>query len=172
MLCVAFLVLSGCSKHRTSDKEFKNTYNSFVDSIYDNNGVDSTDIPFSHHLEVEEDEDGRYHYQVTIDEPRIAMYQIQMMVVDKASTQEYPFVGLMKEEDPINMIPYQENKEKNFVKGIILEGVSTNPAFSLLVQVSWKDYAQIHTRTVFFSYTYDAKQAQIEKEVQNEDGNE
>lgn len=172
LLCLLAMSISGCDKRNTNDKEFQNTYNSFVDSILDNNGVDSTDIPFAHRLEVEKDDQDLYHYRVIIDQPRIAMYHIQMMVVDKSSSNAYPFIGLMKDEDSVNMIPNQENKEKNFVQGIILEGTSSTPSFTLLVQVSWKDYAQINNRTVFFSYTYDYDQAQVEKEEQHEEGNE
>ena len=41
------------------------------------------------------------------------------------------------------------------MKGIVLEGLSATPKFTLLIQVSWKDYAQVNTRSVFFSYVYD-----------------
>lgn len=166
--CLLLLCLSGCSKRGPNDKEFQNIYNSFVDSILDNNGADSIDIPFSHQLEVVKDENDIYHYTVTIDNPRVAMYNIQMMAVDKTASGQYPFVGLLKDEPMYSMIPNQENKDKHFVKGIVLEGSSTSSVFSLYIQVSWKDYAQINTRTVFFSYTYDYDKDHIEKDENHE----
>lgn len=156
ILCMALvLFMSACTDRNTKDKEFQNTYNSFVDSILDNNGADTAEIPFSHHLEVTKESSGEYRYAITIDDPKVAMYHIQMMVVDKAAGGQYPFLGLLNDEEMFSMIPNQENKEKYFVKGVVLEGLSPNPKFTLYVQVSWKDYAQINTSTVFFSYTYD-----------------
>ncbi len=155
LLLVLTLCVSACSDRNTKDKEFQNTYNSFVDSILDNNGADTAEIPFAHHLEVTKESSGEYRYAITIDDPKVAMYHIQMMVVDKAAGGQYPFLGLLNDEEMFSMIPNQENKDKYFVKGVVLEGLSPNPKFTLYVQVSWKDYAQINTSTVFFSYTYD-----------------
>lgn len=174
ILCVLALGISGCTKRSNSDQDFQYTYNSFVDSILDNNGVDTKDIPFSHKLEVTKETSGEYRYEITIDNPRVAMYNIQMMVVDKSASGEYPFIGLMSDEALYSMIPNQENKEKYFVKGIVLEGISSTPKFTLYVQVSWKDYAQINTRTVFFSYTYDYDKDHVEEttDEQKDSGNE
>ncbi|MCI9292230.1 MAG: hypothetical protein HFF02_02880 [Erysipelotrichaceae bacterium] len=160
VLGLVVVLLSACTQKVESDKDFQYTYNSFVESILDNNGVQSKDIPFTHTLDVSEDKNGEYRYKITIDEPRIAMYNIQMMVVDKTANGQYPFIGLMN-DDMYSMIPNQENKEKNFVKGIVLEGVSKTPKFTLYVQVNWKDYAQVNTKTVFFTYTYEYQKDQV-----------
>lgn len=169
VLCIAGLLFStGCSKHNSNEKDFKNTYDSFVDSIMDNNGAESNEIPFSHSLSVVKESSGEYRYEITIDTPRVAMYNVQMMVVDKNSSGEYPFIGLLPNEDQYNMIPFQENKEKNFVKGIILGGVSANPKFSLNVQVSWKDFGQVNTYTAFFNYTYDYEKDHVEERSETE----
>lgn len=159
-LILTMMLLCACTQKTNSDKDFQYTYNSFVESILDNNGVQSKDIPFAHTLEVTEDKNKEYRYKITIDEPRIAMYNIQMMVVDKTANGQYPFIGLMN-DDMYSMIPNQENKEKNFVKGIVLEGVSKTPKFTLYVQVNWKDYAQVNTKTVFFSYQYEYQKDQV-----------
>lgn len=176
LLCVLALCIGGCSQRSNSNQDFQYTYNSFVDSILDNNGADTKEIPFSHKLEVTKESSGEYRYAITIDNPRVAMYNIQMMVVDKSASGQYPFIGLMSDETLYSMIPNQENKDKYFVKGIVLEGTSSTPKFTLLVQVSWKDYAQINTRSVFFSYTYDYDKDHVEeatnenKETGNETG--
>lgn len=164
VLCIAGLLFTtGCNKHNSNERDFQNTYDSFVDSILDNNGVQSNDIPFSHSLHVVKESSGEYRYEITIDQPRVAMYNIQMMVVDKNSSGEYPFIGLLSDEDQYNMVPFQENKEKNFVKGIILGGVSSNPKFSLHIQVSWKDFGQVNTHTAFFTYTYDYEKDHVDE---------
>ncbi len=166
LLCTMIFLLTGCSTQDGSAKDFRYTYNSFVDSILDNNGVDSVDIPFRHQLEVTKESSGEYRYAITVDEPLIAMYNIQMMAVDKSASGQYPFIGLMQDEPMYSMIPNQENKEKYFVKGIILEGSSATPKFTLYVQVSWKDYAQINTSTAFFSYTYDYDKDHVEEKAE------
>ena len=155
LFCTLAILISGCSNNKIKENDFQYTYNSFVNSILDNNGNDTAEIPFAHHLEVTKESSGEYRYAITIDEARIAMYNIQMMVVDKSASGQYPFIGLMNDEPEYSMIPNQENKENNFVKGIVLEGLSATPKFTLLIQVSWKDYAQVNTRSVFFSYVYD-----------------
>lgn len=157
----AIVLLSACSRNDTSEKDFMNTYNSFVDSILDNNGSESKDIPFTHSINVVKESSGEYRYEITIDNPKVAMYNIQMMVVDKNSKSEYPFIGLLPEDDVYSMIPFQENKDKSFVKGILLSGISTNSKFTLNVQVSWKDYAQVNTHTVFFNYVYDYEKEHV-----------
>lgn len=173
LILISALCVSACTNRNTKDKEFQNTYNSFVDSILDNNGVDTAEIPFAHKLEVTKESTGEYRYAITISDPKVAMYHIQMMVVDKAAGGQYPFIGLMNDEPLYSMIPNQENKEKYFVKGVVLEGASVNPQFTLYVQVNWKDYAQVNTNTAFFSYTYDydkehAKDAKDTTENENE----
>ena len=155
LFCTLAILISGCSNNKIKENDFQYTYNSFVNSILDNNGNDTAEIPFAHHLEVTKESSGEYRYAITIDDARIAMYNIQMMVVDKSASGQYPFIGLMNDEPEYSMIPNQENKENNFVKGIVLEGLSATPKFTLLIQVSWKDYAQVNTRSVFFSYVYD-----------------
>lgn len=167
MLCM--LVLVGCSKKTMNENDFHNTYNSFVDSILDNNGAESVDIPFRHKLDVQKISENEYHYTVTIDEPKIAMYHIQMMVVDRNMSGTYPFIGLLNnKDDHYSMIPHQENKNQNFVKGISLEGVSQTPSFTLNIQVSWKDYAQVNTYTAFFNYTYEYQENKQNQEQENE----
>lgn len=162
LILTALLLMSGCSNGDTSDKDLKNTYNSFVDSILDNNGAQSKDIPFTHTLTVEKDSEGKYRYEIKIDDPRVAMYNIQMMVVDKNTSGEYPFIGLAS-DDVFHMVPNQENKEKGFMKGIILGGTSDNAKLSLDIQVTWKDYAQVNTHTAFLHYDYDYDKVQAEK---------
>lgn len=163
ILCV--LLLGACSKNNTADKDFENTYNSFVESIRDNNGVESKDLPFSHSMEVTKTEDGLYHYKITVDNPKIAMYSLQMLVLDKSIDDEknmFPCIGIHPEEPSYSMIPFQENIDNQFMKGIILEGETQSPKFTLNIEVSWKDYAKVKTSTVFFNYIYDYEVDQIE----------
>lgn len=162
--------MSGCSRSDSTDKEFRDKYNSFVDAIIDNNNVETNDIPFSHTLTVEKDSDGSYRYEVTIDNPKIAMYNIQMMVVDKSVSADYPFIGLLPDEDSYSMIPFQENRDKFFVKGIKLGGISQSPTFTLNIIVTWKDYAKLNTTTAFFNYTYDYDKEQAAKAASEENG--
>lgn len=163
VLCV--LVLGACSKNDTANKDFENTYNSFVQSILDNNGAETKDLPFSHRLEVVQNNEGMYHYKIIVDNPKIAMYSIQMLVVDKSmdgSQTMFPCIGIHPDEDLYSMIPFQENVDKKFMKGVILEGVTPSSKFTLNVEASWKDYAKVKTSTAFFNYTYDYEKDHVE----------
>lgn len=177
---IMMLLLSGCQRSDKDEKEFRNSYNSFIDAIEDNKGAESLDIPFDKNIVITQMKDGTYHYKITIDNPKTAMYSIQALVMDRSmdgSTSDYPNIGLTTQEaeDPYSMIPYQNNEDRMFVKSITLEGTSTSPVFTLNVLVTWKDYAKLKTSSAYFNFTYDNEQAvkdAVEEEMSSEDASE
>lgn len=156
LILIAVIAISGCSNIKKLKEETYKLYQEYMDLIFENKENESSNIPFEHSMEVIQASDGTYHYVITIDQPKTAMYQIQMMAVDKTldSTKVvYPTIGLLGEDgdDSIQMVPNQVNVDKNYVAGVQLEGVSEKPDFRLNVMVVWKDYENLMTYKVFFN---------------------
>lgn len=156
-LCAA--IVYGCSGKDNTSEERSKKYNEYVKTVEDNKSTVTADIPFDHSLKVKKAKDGSFEYTVTIDNPKIAMYSIEEIVVEKdkiGSKAMFPNIGIIDDEDAqYNMIPFQSNNEKGFQKGIQLNGVTNKKSFTLYVLVTWKDYAKLNTSRAFFHYTYD-----------------
>ena len=91
--------------------------------------------------------DGTYRYYVILDSPRVAMVDVEMLVVDAAVDYSQtsviaPSVGLLENED-YSLIPNQVYPELGYVKGLMASGETTSPIVSLNVMVLWKDYAKL-----------------------------
>ena len=67
------------------------------------------------------------------------------------------------------MLPFQSRKEKNFVSGMQLSGISQTPKFSLNILVTWKDYSKTNTYRAFFNYDYEYTESE-EAPVENTEG--
>ncbi|MEG0841156.1 MAG: hypothetical protein RSF69_01300 [Erysipelotrichaceae bacterium] len=164
LLVLCFTMISGCSSNSNASEERSKKYDEYVKTVEDNSDVVSNDIPFDHALEVHKVKKNLYQYTVTIDNPKIAMYNIEEIVVDKKMINGkimFPNVGIIDDEDAqYNLIPFQSNNKKGFQKGIQLSGETSQSEFTLYVLVTWKDYAKLKTSKAFFNYHYDAKQVE------------
>ncbi|MCI8272225.1 MAG: hypothetical protein HFG16_07955 [Erysipelotrichaceae bacterium] len=172
---LAVMLLSGCSNKKEREAEAMSNYVSFRDAIIDNNGLTSENIPFSHRLEVNKLTDGRFEYVVTIYDADVAMYNIEWMIYDKSidngkNEEIFPTYGIIDEDTKdFTMLPFQSRKEKNFVSGMQLSGISQTPKFSLNILVTWKDYSKTNTYRAFFNYDYEYTESE-EAPVENTEG--
>ncbi len=160
IFCIIIVVLlSGCKRSTKKEQEKLNNYKSFMEAIIDNKGAESTNIPFDHQLDVTKSKDGLYEYTVTIHNPKVAMYDIEMMVLNKnvdANKEWMPNLGLTDDvNEKYTMIPFQSKKEDGYYSGVQLGGQSSSPKFTLNVMVTWKDYEKLKTTKAFFNYTYE-----------------
>ncbi|MBS6373626.1 MAG: hypothetical protein KH431_03290 [Erysipelotrichaceae bacterium] len=184
MLMIAGLT-AGCSAGGLSDREREEKYNEYIQTVEDNKGAVSQNIPFRYDLDVTKAKNGEYEYTVTIDKPQIAMYDIEAIIVDSTkvnTTDMMPNLGIIDDEDAVyNMIPFQVNAKRGFHKGIQLNGYTKKNTFTLQVMVTWKDYAKLNTSKAFFNFSYDEKKAKQktsqtdknhEKDTSNETGEE
>lgn len=160
LLCLLCLfLLSGCANKKMEDKENVKNYESFIDAVLNNKGIESKVIPFDYKLNVYKQKDKTYQYEVVISNPRIAMYNIQAIAVDPALNSNenvFPCIGLLGDDAKISfkMIPFQANGALEFVKKIGLDGVSNKDQFTLQVMVTWKDSSLVNTQRVFFNCNY------------------
>ena len=160
VLClVFFLLLSGCTNARKEEKESIKNYESFIEAVLNNKGIESKSIPFDYKLNVFKQKDGSYQYEVVLSNPRIAMYSIQAIAVDPSLDSNknlFPCIGLLGDDanTSYNMIPFQANGQIHFVKKIGLDGISKKDPFTLQVMVTWKDSSLVTSNRVFFNANY------------------
>lgn len=99
----------------------------------------------------------RYRYDVFIDEPQVAMYDVEILViVDDGSLviseTMMPSVGVFDDKE-YHMLPYQVHPENGFVQGFGLNGISDQSTVKLKILVSWKDVNRTNTTKQFIGLT-------------------
>lgn len=169
MIC-AVLLLSGCSSRSRIEEESMKNYETFINAVINNKGIESKSIPFDYKMIQEKQNDGSYKYEVIINNPRVAMYDIQAIAVDQAvdsNTNIYPCLGLVGDDvdQSFYMIPYQSNPNLDYWQGIILDGISKDKQFTLNVLVSWKDSTRSNQYNAFFNCTF-AEESESEEDNQ------
>ncbi|MDP2812971.1 MAG: lipoprotein [Erysipelotrichaceae bacterium] len=150
------LVLSGCQWFDNDDiDEAKfQRYSAYYTSIFDNDRFILASEYYDIEVVMNKISDAEYRYDVIIDSPRIAMYAIEVMVVENNITPEVaskmmPTIGIFEEVE-YNLIPYQVNVDKGYVKGLIVNGISSEPTINLKIMVLWRDYAKLIVTREFF----------------------
>lgn len=152
-------LISGCGSSSDSDVESMKNYETYIDSVLTNQGVESKIIPFDYNLNVYKQKDNSYQYEVEISNPRVAMYNIKAIAVNPlldSNTNLYPCIGLLGEDadQTFHMIPYQGNASIGFIRGFSLDGVTSENQFTLQVMVTWEDSALLKNNRVFFNMHY------------------
>lgn len=150
------LVLSGCQWFDNNDigeAKFQR-YSAYYTSIFDNDRFILASEYYDIEVVMNKISDAEYRYDVIIDSPRIAMYAIEVMVVENNITPEVaskmmPTIGIFEQVE-YNLIPYQVNIDKGYVKGLIVNGISSEPTINLKIMVLWRDYAKLIVTREFF----------------------
>jgi len=99
--------------------------------------------------------DGSWRYYVVIDEPETAMYDVALLAVEDGylydtSLKMMPSLGIF-DSFGCNLIPYQVNAEKGFMKGLVISGESDSEDINLKMMVEWKDKTGKNTMREFLS---------------------
>ena len=113
--------------------------------------------------------DNGYRYYIFIDNPRIALYEIEAMaLVDGVDYHKVvaPSIGVL--EDAIyNMVPNQTNTDKNYVKGLVLSGDCTTPNINLKMIVRWKDKTHSEYSSEYYAFGIDYVEA-VDENIETE----
>jgi hypothetical protein len=156
LIIVLSLVLAGCQwfDNDEIDKAKFQRYSAYYTSIFDNDRFILASEYYDLEVVMNKISDTEYRYDVIIDSPRIAMYAIEVMVVENNITPEVadrmmPTIGIFENVE-YNLIPYQVNVEKGYVKGLIVNGISKLPSINLKIMVLWRDYAKLVVTREFF----------------------
>lgn len=155
IVLLVILLLTSCSNNASSVKEAENftRYQAYYTSIFDNDRFIRE--PNNYNLEVVFTKiDNKYRYDVIIDEPIIAMYDVEVMVIENDQPFEHtdkmmPSFGVF-ERNETNMIPYQVDTEKGYAKGIVVSGLIDVSVVELKIMIGWRDYSKLNSYREFF----------------------
>lgn len=112
-----------------------------------------------------------YEYYVIIDNAKVAMYDIEVMVVENEEPfsqddKMLPSAGIF--EGSYTFVPNQYREDSAFRKGIILSRVElTEDEVSLRVLVNWKNYTKLESFKEVFEF--DVSFAEMVEEEETED---
>lgn len=151
LLC-SLLLLAGCNKSTSQYSEERLAmYASYYNAVLETSSFEEYSRYFDISYEVTEN-NGTYLYYVFVDNPRIAMYDVEMIVVegmeDYSETDMYPSFGIFDEVE-YNMLPGQVNAEKGYVRGIVTSGDTDDISKTLYVMVTWKDLTRLNQSREF-----------------------
>lgn len=159
ILLVLFCIC-GCTEIGKEDVDPNQRYFSIIDNIKTHEGFLSVSNYYDTKAEIAKIDDG-YRYYVTIDNPRVALYDVEAVAIEKdidyASTMAAN-VGIFDEKE-YSMIPNQKNPEAGYVSGLVISGVCNNPDTVLYVYISFKneDYSNTHTEYLKLEAKYEAQ---------------
>ena len=140
VLILLIVILTGCSKESNEYKIYKN----YIKELNESKIV-SSDIPFDIEVYTEKIIDNEITYRVIIDNPKEDIKNIEAIIIhDKYTEDIFPSTGIF--DDKLNLIPETIDKDKNYVKGIILTGYipfegdinDLNATFKVLVKYTDK----------------------------------
>lgn len=154
------LVLGGCNKLQKSDDVQFEKYQKAYEKLNDQDHFLTVSSFYDIELVVNEVDD-QYRLDVIVDNPKVAMYNIEMIYeINPTGKMQFettlPSIGIV-DNTTYNMVPYQVNENKGFHKGIVASGLTDKESGSVIVYITWTDYAKTKETTEFIELYYDAK---------------
>lgn len=160
LMSMLVLLLVGCGSNAESDDKIKlENYAYIYQTITDNDTFNSVSNYYDMQVVMTLIANEGYRYDIIIDNPKIAMYDIKMMAIENnieysMADKMMPSIGIFDDEE-YNMVPYQLNVDLGYVKGIVISGVTDNPIVNLKIRITWKDYSQVIETKEYYNITVD-----------------
>ena len=172
LLMLIFLV--GCEKAEESDlllDKYKAAYGDLVSS----DKFNSSSAYFDIETVVNKIEIGKFRIDTIIDNPKVAMYNVQVIAeINSNGIQQYeevlPSLGIV-DQSHYHLIPFQVNKDEGFYGGLVISGVSEKSEGEVILKINWTDYAETKSYEEFIEVSY-GKAEEIEDEEVREETNE
>ncbi len=158
ILLLLTVTLFGCQNDeaREIDKEKYNAYLTYYQSILAAENKQETSQCFDIELVVNKLDENNYRYDIIIDNPRVAMFNIKTLAIIETLSLEIdkenmmPSVGIL-DDYHFNMVPGQVDKKNDFYEGIILSLTSKESSLRVSVMVDYKPLNDEHTVRQYFS---------------------
>jgi len=158
ILIVLIITLAGCNKEETRqlDKEKYNAYLAYYNAILSAENKQTESSCFDIELVVNKIAEDKYRYDVIIDNPKVAMFDIKALAIIETLSLEIdqenmmPSVGIL-DGYHYSMVPGQLDKENDFYEGIILSLTSKESALRVSVMVDYKPLNEEETIRQYFS---------------------
>ena len=160
---VIFLTLAGCSKENKTTDDKSEKYNTYLTVLESNTEFLKSSNYYSITLAVNKLADNSYRYDVIVDNPLVAMYNVDVLCVAKDVTGTLitdsmcPSAGII-EDDNYNLIPNQVDVKKGYPAGVVVSGTIDQPEVNVIVLVVWTGYAKLAENREYLalSATYEA----------------
>jgi len=160
-ILLLFICFTSCTSKGNSESQKKHEqYIKHYEEVIDNTIFSSKNAaPFDINVVMNRLGDGSYRYDIIIDQPQIAMYNIQVIAVENNTSYQnadklMPTFGIF-DNGSYNMMPYQTNVENGYVKGIIVSAITTESIINLKIKLTWTDYARVETNKIFVEMQVD-----------------
>ena len=137
---IGALLLAGCNSGETTGSIVYDEYEKAYNEIGEVTDFKETSENYAISYEMVLNDDGTYTYCIIVDEPRISMYDVTVMAVEEGvGIQEkmMPSIGIF--DGPYTMIPSQINREGGYVKGLAINGTTSQSPVVLRLLVEWED---------------------------------
>lgn len=148
---ITLLCLCGCQEVGTEDVDPNKRYFSLIENIKEHENFVSSSNYYDVTTEMAKIDDG-YRYYVTIDNPRIALYDVEAIAIEMDTDYTNNMaanVGVF-EENEYSMIPNQKNPDKGYVAGLVMSGISEKPETTLYIYISFKNDDYSVTKAEYF----------------------
>lgn len=168
IIVLTALLIQGCSfSDKKQYQEKVELYESYYKSILNNDKFASNSEHFAVQADIDKVDEG-YVYEIIIDDAKIAMYDVKVMVVEdqKDFNEEekmMPSAGIF-DEKIYNIIPNQSNVEKGYMSGFQLLGEAATDTISLEILVIFNDYRKLNTYREFISFDLEYKDPKDKEE--------
>lgn len=157
IVIVILLVLTGCTSTYSSDQIKLQKYETYYSDVMNNEVFNASSSFFDVETVMVALDNNQYRYDIYIDNPKVAMYDISVLAVEnnldisETNGKMMPFhTGI--ESNTTNMIPFQSNLESGFVKGLVLSGVVDSDRVNIKMLVQWQDYGNVKTYKEFLEF--------------------
>lgn len=154
ILCITLLlVLCGCKKD-TTEQANNEKYLDYCELIKEHDTFKDGSEYFDVSSDITKIDEG-YRYYIIIDNPKIAMYNIEAVAIEMDSDYTKTMaanIGIF-EENKFSFVPNQANPDAGFVKGISISGISENNNPTLYMLVEWNDVGLNITNREFIKVT-------------------
>ena len=180
LFSILCLFLSSCQNNDTSETQRKQEqYIKHYEEVIENTIFSSRNAaPFDISVAMNLLGDGTYRYDIIIDNPRVSMYNIEIIAIEnnvsyQNATKLMPTFGIF-DSSSYNMIPYQTNVDNGYVKGIIVSGITSEQVINLKIKVTWTDYSRVESSKIFIELevnfnNQDSKNKEVVDDVTEDD---
>lgn len=162
LICLLLLVsLFGCASNNSNKnhEESMQKYAAYYKSVLDNDAFLQNSNYFDIEVVMNELPNNQYRYDVLIDNPKLAMYDIETIVIENnlkygVESNAMPSLGVFDSQE-YSLIPYQVYVKDGYMKGLISGGIIDSKQANIKIMVTWKDYAKLNQTREFFEFNID-----------------
>lgn len=182
LIIVLLFILVGCNKESSREEILLKKYETAYSELVSNNKFEEKSEFFKLEVVTQKLSVGGYRVDVIMDEPQVAMYNIQLLMeLDSKGIEQFetinPSLGIVDDTE-YNMIPNQVNEINSFYEGLILSSISEHEEGSLKMMITWTNYANTKRFVEFIELPYStndrkaARALEIEEDLEEVDSSD